>query len=141
MPPAYQSGLERSKELDPYFALNAVALASIVGDEDPHALTSVAQQCQESAVRLAQDKRDFWSRVGIADADFAICFIQGSVPTSIEKLSNTYNEAFGGGSTARERASVCDHLHFFETMQHDTEVGRSIRAAIAEIRWRIGCVG
>jgi hypothetical protein len=134
-------GLEQTKEPNPYFALNAVALASIVGDEDASVLLDIARQCQEIAVRQAQGERDFWSRVGIPDADFAIYLIQGSIPASIDKLSNAYNEAFSGGSTARERASVCDHLQFVEAMQPDTEAGRSIRAAIAETRRRIGCVG
>jgi CHAT domain-containing protein/pimeloyl-ACP methyl ester carboxylesterase len=138
---AYQLELERTKELNPYFALNAVALASIVGDEDASVLADIARQCREIAVRRAQDERDFWSRVGIPDADFAICLIQHSVPESVEKLSNAYKEAFGGGLTARERASVCDHLQSVETMQPDTEAGRSIREAIAAIRQRIGCGG
>jgi hypothetical protein len=109
-----------------YQALVWLALGFLLKNEPREQLAAHAQE----QVRIAQQRtaqslnRSFWDRVAVPDALLHLALFQGTLTRSavFDEIEAAYDNALATGPSARERASVRDHLVFLAEMLPDASL-------------------
>ena len=125
---SYQKAHEVSSDKS-YQVLNWLALRYLLESRRKH--PELAKAAREELDRAQKNLADatepaFWDRVAIPDAMLHVALFEGnvSVPERATAIAAVYQNVLSTGPSARERASVRDHLQFLVEMLSDPDYKR-----------------
>jgi hypothetical protein len=124
---------------DAYERLNVLAVEYLLGRGRAAPLLPIARTYHEDACRKASaaGDRDFWDLVGEPDALLHLRLLDGTLatPAVLQGVKDAYRAVREAGPTARELASVRDHIVCLAMMLRDSSRQIDIDAAraLAEI--------
>jgi len=109
---AHAASKIESADFNPYPTINRLQLDAVLFPTDSvGALTELARGCQKVARQRFAETYEFFDAVIAADAEVAICLIDGSLPTKVDELKRVYDQAVAGVPTSsRQLDSVVKQL-------------------------------
>jgi CHAT domain-containing protein len=120
----YNEARKLHTEADPDSTINWAVFTALVGllpkeralipEQSKEIHDAVADSLDEAQRRVNTDP-DFWSRVALPDAAFALALLDGALHDQTTAIAGAYGEVLGFASP-REKASVTKHLEFVQTM-------------------------
>jgi tetratricopeptide (TPR) repeat protein len=120
---AYDDARQQRPESESYHVLNWVSLSFLLKKQRRQQLLALTQTELDRARKKGDGpgERSFWDRVAIPDARLHAALLQGTLsqPAVIDEVDEAYGNALATGPSARERASVRDHLVFLAEMLPD----------------------
>jgi tetratricopeptide (TPR) repeat protein len=123
---AYGKARAQAQGDQSYQLLNWLALGFLLGKQRRQELVSLAQGelARARANSGGSGDRSFWDRVAVPDALLHVALFEGKVsePEVFDEIEAAYGNALATGPSARERASVRDHLLFLAEMLPDTSL-------------------
>ena len=113
---AYGEARQQQPKKQSYQILNWLALCYLLKKMRRQQLVALAQQELDQAQQknTSPGERSFWDRVAVPDARLHVALFQGMLhqPKVFDEIDDAYRNALATGPSARERASVRDHLVF-----------------------------
>jgi len=81
-------------------------------------LRSLAEQEWQRATRSEREasEPDFWRRIAVPDALLHVALCTGTLDSRLKEIQTAYGCALSTGPSARELASVRDHIDFLAAM-------------------------
>jgi CHAT domain-containing protein len=95
-----------------YPGLNAAALAYLLPAGDGEVWLRRIQEFAEAATRQREEKRDFWARAGVVDANLLASLWKGTLADDRSEIAQAYLIVIKEGGSPREIDSILGQLEF-----------------------------
>jgi tetratricopeptide (TPR) repeat protein len=114
---AHENILKETNVLDPYPALNWVALRFCLKDRNKEDLFYLIDEIKKVVrERIQRQEAVFWDRVGIPDITLLRHLLKGDLARHEQEVAELYRNVIASGPTERELSSVRNNLDFLITM-------------------------
>lgn len=139
---AHEKYLSEKGGVNPYYSLNWLAFRFLLDQLTSNkarseALKLIEQSREAGAARHARQP-NFWDRIAVPDSALLKALISGALDESVADVQRKYLQQFNLGASARERASVLEHIDFLvailEDKGQDEQVPalKTLRSGLAE---------